>query len=629
MGIYWVLLAVFHMNIFINKGNCCIVNIKSNKDFVIFGQTVLLECTSNCMDVVWETRLTKLSTKKEDYSSSVEVLVQDWEDSPIKCVADSNNEKVTKAETRVIPYALPSKMTIDLKEELEEDKEHEVTCSAYGVAPVKYVILSVTRGGVVFLNKTYEGDTRREPHNLTETFKFMARRSDNMRDFACQVTLNLTRVTNATVDSPSVIIKTYALPENPRIRVEEWMEKGTQTYISCEVLHSFPTENITTKLSVDGFPNFSATGNTFVSIPLDTSNLTEGQYKVICVSEVYNFSKQSDQTIVIYESPNMTLMASRKVINLGYPVQIDCNLFQGNAQYFGLSLRVDGVEKKRVQFPDLVEKINATRRKPDISVTCELFIQENGKVLFTAEEALTVHYPPEFNDVSCPNSLIWVDGQERMFGCSSDGNPTPEEQCSFNNLFLQSTSYFTAERNMSGVYMCRASNSVGTVTKSVEVTVQYPPGTPTVNISKSSIGAKVSVNLSCYSDALPHPVYNWTIPPNAQVEFSQDNRSITIKKASWCHNGNYTCYATNKHGQSLAHWDLKSDIDNTMLIAIVCVCIGVFLAVILGLTTYIIHQKKKRGKYCFIKKKEDGIPMQNIKHENQNDGNLLQDKSTD
>lgn len=82
--------------------------------------------------------------------------------------------------------------------------------------------------------------------------------------------------------------------------------------------------------------------------------------------------------------------------------------------------------------------------------------------------------PPEFSESSCPDSIVWVEGKERMFGCRSEGNPTPEEKCTLDlaNLPLQTTTTFSAERNMSGIYTCQASNFIGTVNKSVEVTVQ-------------------------------------------------------------------------------------------------------------------------------------------------------------
>ncbi|XP_018430728.1 PREDICTED: intercellular adhesion molecule 5-like [Nanorana parkeri] len=553
---------------------------------------------------------------RSDFFSSVQVRVSDWAESPVQCLTESDNGTLYKEVARVIPYALPSRVAIDLKMELEEDKEHEVTCWVDDVAPLKYVMLSVTRGGEIFLSRTYEGDTRRDPQNLTETFKFTASRSDNLEDFACQVTLNLTRVPNTTVSSSPVTVRTYALPENPRITAEEWIEHGTVTDIGCDVLRAFPTENITTTLSVDGFPDTEVHGHVAAASALNTSDLPPARHNVLCVSQVFNFSKQSNKNIVIYEPPKINLTTSGREVNVGATLTVTCNIIQGNAEYFGLSVSVDGVEVKRENFPDLATEINVTRRQPNLSVICEMFIRENNKVLQVSEENLTVRYPPEFTNRTCPGSVVWVEGEKRIFGCRSDGNPTPEEECILNTLSLQSSTSFTAARNMSGVYTCRASNSMGNATKSVEVTVQYPPGHPTVNISSSLISTGGSVNLTCYSDALPPPMYKWEIPPHAQVAFSIDKSSITITEASSYHSGVYTCQVENQHGKLSEQQSLEVKRDHTVLLAVLLVVGFIALSVLVGaIVYYFLCRNGKKGFYDLVRLKaskhaDANVPLQ-------------------
>ncbi|XP_077326330.1 intercellular adhesion molecule 1-like [Lithobates pipiens] len=617
MEIYWVLLVVFHVAVLVYTGNSCTVQIEKENDFVPFGEIALLNCTSNCTNLSWETRLAKVRFSKDKTInfSWVEVRVSEWEDSPIQCLATDDDNDVA----RVIPYVLPSKLDIDLKEELEEDKEHEVTCSVYDVAPVQYVVLSVTRGEETIFRRTYEEDSGRGPKNLTETFKFNATRSNNLQDFACQVTLNLPNVTNTTVHTSPVTVRTYALPEDPRITAETWVEKGTKTTISCEVPRAFPPDDIITVLSVEGYPNISVTGNVFGSIDLDSNELPAAQHNLVCVSQVFNASKQSNKHIYIYEPPMVNLTVSSKVANLGDMVTADCNLIQGNSDNFDLSISVDGKVVKREESPDLAENITITRRKPNLTVTCKIFIRDNNKELLTKEETLTVQYPPEFSESSCPDSIVWVEGKERMFGCRSEGNPTPEEACTLylTNLSLPTTTTFSAERNMSGIYTCQASNLKGTVNKSVGVTVQYPPEIPTVDISTTSaISVGGFVNLSCHSDALPPPTYSWEIPPQAQVDFFQDNRSITIREASLYHNGTYTCHVKNKHGHSSTPQELevkRGDNDNTTL-RIGLGCVGAILVlIIIGVICYFYHQRDKKGFYPVEQNCNSGdIPMPEI-----------------
>ncbi|KAM5172138.1 intercellular adhesion molecule 5-like isoform 1-T1 [Mantella aurantiaca] len=529
MCIYWVVLLVFHVMVLIHTGNSCTLHIESDEDFVLFGQTANLNCTSDCKHLNWETRLAKPFTDSKEFFTTVTVEVSDWEESPITCLAELNG-KLYKTKIRVEPYVLPSRVDIDLNEKLEEDKEHELTCSVYDVAPVKHVLLSVTRGGEPFLYRTYMEDTRREPQNLKETFKFTANRSNNLQDFACQVTLNLTRVTNTTVQSSPVTVRTYALPENPIIEVEDWVEQGTVPNISCNVLHAFPPENITTVLSADSSRD-TFQGDVFVSTSLDKFELPLGQNNIICSSQVSTLTKKSNKVIHVYESPKVNLTVSRKVVNLGDMVTIDCSLTQGNESYFDLSLSENGKLISWINSPNPSANITITE-KQDLYVTCETFIRENNKVLLTSEENITVHYPPEYT---------------------------------------------------------------------------------TVNILTTSISAGGSVNLTCHSDAMPPPMYKWTIPPQAQVDFSQDNRSITIREASSYHNGNYTCQVKNKHGESSAYQNLEVTSDNTTLFVILGVLgIALLIIALIVLLSYVLRQKGKKGFYDLMRRKPKNIPHSEV-----------------
>ncbi|PIN88463.1 hypothetical protein AB205_0147450 [Aquarana catesbeiana] len=313
------------------------------------------------------------------------------------------------------------------------------------------------------------------------------------------------------------------------------------------------------------------------------------------------------------------LTVSSNVANLSDTVTADCKLIQGTSDNFDLSISVDGGEAKTEESPDLTENITITRRKPNLTVTCKIIIRDNKKELLTKEETLTVHYPPEFSESLCPDSIVWVEGNERLFGCRSEGNPTPEEKCTLDlaNLPLQTTTTFSAERNMSGIYTCQASNLIGTMNKSVEVTVQYPPEIPTVDISTASISVGGFVNITCHSDALPPPTYSWEIPPHAQVDFFKDNRSITIREASLYHNGTYTCHVKNKHGNSSTPQNLEvksGDKDNTTSLTILGFVGGAILvAIIIGVICYFYHQRDKKGFYPVEQNCNSGeIPMPEI-----------------
>ncbi|PIO35201.1 hypothetical protein AB205_0113240 [Aquarana catesbeiana] len=127
-----------------------------------------------------------------------------------------------------------------------------------------------------------------------------------------------------------------------------------------------------------------------------------------------------------------------------------------------------------------------------------------------------------------------------------------------------------------------------------------PPERPTVNIStQSSVSTGDSVNLTCDSDALPSPTYSWEIPPHAQVEFSQENRSITIKEASSYHTGTYTCNVKNKHGHSSTPWDLEVKSTNNAKLMRALLGVGVF-ALVASVILMIYYFLQNKGKKVFF-----------------------------
>ncbi|CAI9583646.1 unnamed protein product, partial [Staurois parvus] len=165
---------------------------------------------------------------------STEVLVNDWEKSNISCISD-DKEELLKSTVTVAAYALPSKVTIDLEEELEEGQRHEVTCTVFDVAPLANLQISVIRGGKVIRTQTFVEDTMTGKQTLSESFYFEASRRDNFQDFYCQATLELGTVEDNMVQSEKISVKTFARPEFPAISIKPatTVKEGESVTLTC------------------------------------------------------------------------------------------------------------------------------------------------------------------------------------------------------------------------------------------------------------------------------------------------------------------------------------------------------------------------------------------------------------
>ncbi|XP_063787540.1 intercellular adhesion molecule 4-like isoform X2 [Pseudophryne corroboree] len=174
---------------------------------VPFGGHFTVNCSYTCDKPVLKTRLLKSNETNGPNWVSYRVLVDDWEKSGAACIHTDYDGEIKISNITIMAYALPSNVTIDLQRELEEGTAHSITCTAYDVAPVSFLTISVTRGGDEIYSKAIDGDLTKGPTTVTEIYNFTASRSDNQKDFTCQATLQLGTVPNTTVQSPSINVR--------------------------------------------------------------------------------------------------------------------------------------------------------------------------------------------------------------------------------------------------------------------------------------------------------------------------------------------------------------------------------------------------------------------------------------
>ncbi|KAM5172141.1 intercellular adhesion molecule 5-like [Mantella aurantiaca] len=234
-------------------------------------------------------------------------------------------------------------------------------------------------------------------------------------------------------------------------------------------------------------------------------------------------------------------------VELNSETKVACVLPSSDCHCLEIELKIITKEKlkdcvsHKGNYANVTCTMNVTKEMTDMELSCEAHFRTKSKPY-----KLNIQTEPEFTD--CPDKLVWLDdGQETGFHCKAKGYPQPTVTCEKNNTIYKEGEKFIVMRNMSGKYICRATN-FDTVTKPVMVSVEYEPKILSIVVLPSmSVLEGANITLTCEADAVPPPTYSWH-PQTPHVTFHQDNRTLQIKEVTSAHEGFYICIAQNKHG---------------------------------------------------------------------------------
>ncbi|XP_069829531.1 vascular cell adhesion protein 1-like [Dendropsophus ebraccatus] len=212
----------------------CELRAHNSEVFVPMGEWVLLNCTFTCPNVPhWEARLKKQNDQSGPTWTSVEVLVDDWEKSELYCSQSVDDGRDRESKVVVMAYALPSNVTIDLDEQMEEGKAHSLTCTVYEVAPVENLQIQLLRADTVIHNSLFTDNRKRGKQTVSAKYDIIASRTDNLQNFSCLATLVTTR--NFTASSSHVTVTIYGQPDVPVITIspQSDIQEGDSFNITC------------------------------------------------------------------------------------------------------------------------------------------------------------------------------------------------------------------------------------------------------------------------------------------------------------------------------------------------------------------------------------------------------------
>ncbi|XP_063305537.1 intercellular adhesion molecule 5-like isoform X2 [Pelobates fuscus] len=580
----------------------CEITVMDYQEFGAVNEIITLNCTSTCSTPVWKTNLRKSNILRGSTWSSVDVALEMGNFTATCFSADGNISSIAP----LCGYVPPSQVTIDMPEVLEEGTVNTITCKVYSVFPEPLLRMSVTRDRDIIYEETFEKNNWKTMVDKTMTYNFTAERSDNLKDFSCNTILELGTYSNVTKSSSSVTIRTFNLP-SPEISSEVWIEQGSNANSSfkCTVPHVFPPENVTLDILFEETylsPNIErlTDGTVMGTGSYSTSSSPIGKYKLKCKAQLFNFAKNQTLDVNIYEHPTVNFTLPIDTVDLDNTVTAYCDLTTQNIEPYSVGIFYD--QEKACEDQQNCD-FTVTRRARTTNITCKAYLRENPNIAEVASKVLSVHYPPRFTNDLCPERFIWVENKTKDFICSAEGNPEAKTNC--NIPFLMT-------KNDSDTYTCVASNRLGNVTTSVNLTVQYQPSSPVISKTPNSdIDEGNSVNLTCESDCLPTCEYSWVIPPGTSVEYAEKNRFIIINSATHSHSGEYICNVKNKHGIAETRIDITVKGKNWLPVIIVVIVIIVLLAAA-ALLVYYLWRKGKIGSYHVQNSKQKKLSKENI-----------------
>ncbi|XP_077185881.1 vascular cell adhesion protein 1-like [Paroedura picta] len=116
------------------------------------------------------------------------------------------------------------------------------------------------------------------------------------------------------------------------------------------------------------------------------------------------------------------------------------------------------------------------------------------------------------------------------------------------------------------------------------------PHNVTVSSSVSTYKAGSSITITCHADGNPDPEFAWKLPSRDNVEFSDSNRTITVRSAQGSHNGTYRCLVQNTYGNTSAELDLLYEGASRSWVPIVVVVV-LALVFLFGFGVYSLIRK--------------------------------------
>ncbi|XP_006171685.1 B-cell receptor CD22 isoform X1 [Tupaia chinensis] len=249
----------------------------------------------------------------------------------------------------------------------------------------------------------------------------------------------------------------------------------------------------------------------------------------------------------IEASQEVTLTCSLSFACFGYPIKLQWSLEEPAITSTTLSPETVVTQSKLTFRPQWTHHGK--------NVTCQLVTGTEGQVLSEQTVRLEVKYVPQVEIEVSPSDATVIEGESVTMTCRIvSSNPQYKSISWFKDgMQLSASKTLTltlpqTSKEMSGKYLCRASNTVGRGnSKEVTLQVQYAPEPSSVLIHQSPAKEGATVEMICQSPANPHPT-NYTWYHDGKELLGKTEEKFYIPQVSLQHAGTYSCVAENRLG---------------------------------------------------------------------------------
>ncbi|KAK1875087.1 Titin [Dissostichus eleginoides] len=298
----------------------------------------------------------------------------------------------------------------------------------------------------------------------------------------------------------------------------------------------------------------------------------QGEYVCEAENEAGRTTTSSRLTVVSRVPPVYRQKIQPLDINIGGQAKFECEIEDAPSvtfKWYKSTVEIKQSDKYRIlsrHNSSSLELLNPI--KADSSeYTCKASNQ-HGTASCTASLIVTEMYPPVF--VSQPDPMTLYVGKQAMLQCSLTGTSPMEVvwhkdniavssggnyvmKCEKNKYSLQIKSLTVADQ---GVYLCKASNSVGTATFTTELRVVNKPSF-VQTVEPASVAVNDPLRLECQVDEDTGVTVTWTRDGkkvhqsmDCKLSFEDKVAVVEIPKSKLKDSGKYVCTAANEAGSS-------------------------------------------------------------------------------
>ena len=261
-------------------------------------------------------------------------------------------------------------------------------------------------------------------------------------------------------------------------------------------------------------------------------------------------------------------------------------------------------------------QILSLKKDDDGEYSCHASFWKTTK---SAKMNLTVNLKP-INAQFTTLTLKPSNGDRVVLSCSSSGTPTPTHRIyqitgSDSKLISNGASYTIPSINYvdyagyKANFRCEARNTLGNITKDIQLDIQVKPILAVSNNAKVSEGSNIT--FSCNITAA-NPFTNlitWRNPANRLIMHS--NGKITILSVSSRHSGKYSCHASNSAGESTKSFTLSLNSKLSSSAVKAKEAVGITGA-LLTLTVMTLSLQTKRFLDLLLWKMENGVTSKSV-----------------